>query len=47
MNGVTQAIAKAYPKSNQGWGSYVDPLQNDFMPKERNPFRPVEKGAKV
>ena len=23
------------PRSNQGWGSYVDPLQNDFMPKER------------
>jgi len=35
MDGVTQAIAKAYPKSNQGWGAYVDPFQNDFMPKER------------
>ena len=35
MDSVTQAIAKAYPKSNQGWGSYVEPLQNDFMPKER------------
>jgi len=35
MDSVTLAIAKAYPKSNQGWGSYVDPLQNDFMPKER------------
>ncbi len=35
MDAVTLAIAKAYPKSNQGWGAYVDPLQNDFMPKER------------
>ena len=35
MDGVTAAIAKQYPKSNQGWGSYVEPLQNDFMPKER------------
>jgi putative ABC transport system permease protein len=35
MDSVTTAIAKAYPKSNVGWGSYVDPLKNDFMPKER------------
>jgi putative ABC transport system permease protein len=35
MDSVTLAIAKAYPKSNQGWGSYVEPLKNDFMPKER------------
>jgi putative ABC transport system permease protein len=35
MDSVTQAIAKQYPKSNQGWGSFVEPLQNDFMPKER------------
>jgi putative ABC transport system permease protein len=35
MDSVTLAIAKAYPKSNQGWGSFVDPLKNDFMPKER------------
>jgi putative ABC transport system permease protein len=35
MDSVTLAIAKAYPKSNQGWGAWVDPLQNDFMPKER------------
>ena len=35
MDSVTLAIAKAYPKSNQGWGAFVDPLQNDFMPKER------------
>ena len=35
MDAVTLAIAKAYPKSNQGWGAWVDPLKNDFMPKER------------
>jgi len=35
MDSVTQSIAKQYPKSNQGWGSFVEPLQNDFMPKER------------
>ena len=35
MNGVTARIAQAYPKSNKGWGSFVEPLQNDFMPKER------------
>jgi putative ABC transport system permease protein len=35
MDAVTTEIAKAYPKSNQGWGSFVDPLKNDFMPKER------------
>ncbi len=35
MDAVTLTIAKAYPKSNQGWGAWVDPLKNDFMPKER------------
>ena len=35
MDGVTAHIAKAYPKSNTGWGSFVEPLQNDFLPKER------------
>jgi putative ABC transport system permease protein len=35
MNGVTAHIAEAYPKSNKGWGSFVEPLQNDFLPKER------------
>jgi putative ABC transport system permease protein len=35
MDSVTTEIAKAYPKSNQGWGAFVDPLKNDFMPKER------------
>jgi predicted permease len=31
MASVTANIAKEYPKSNQGWGSAVDPLQNDFL----------------
>jgi len=35
MDSVTLAIAKAYPKSNQGWGAWVDPLKLDFVPKER------------
>jgi putative ABC transport system permease protein len=35
MDSVTQHIAEMYPKSNKGWGAYVEPLKNDFMPKER------------
>ena len=35
MNVVTQHIADVYPKSNKGWGAYVEPLKNDFLPKER------------
>ena len=35
MDAVTANIAKAYPKSDTGWGALVDPLKNDFMPKER------------
>jgi putative ABC transport system permease protein len=35
MDAVTANIAKAYPKSNKGWGALVDHLQNDFLPKER------------
>ena len=35
MNAVTAHIAQVNPKSNEGWGAYVDPLKNDFMPKER------------
>jgi putative ABC transport system permease protein len=35
MDAVTANIAKAYPKSDTGWGAIVDPLKNDFMPKER------------
>jgi putative ABC transport system permease protein len=35
MDVVTDNIAKAYPKSNKGWGAIVHPLKNDFLPKER------------
>jgi putative ABC transport system permease protein len=35
MDAVTANIAKAYPKSNKGWGAMVEHLQNDFLPKER------------
>ena len=35
MDSVTQHIAEMYPKSDKGWGSYVEPLKNDFLPKER------------
>src|SRR5208282_1280 len=35
MDEVTANIAKAFPKSNKGWGAFVEPLKNDFMPKER------------
>jgi putative ABC transport system permease protein len=35
MDSVTENIAKAFPKSNKGWGAIVEPLKNDFLPKER------------
>ncbi len=35
MDAVTANIAKAFPKSNKGWGASVEPLKNDFLPKER------------
>ena len=35
MDAVTARIAKAYPKSNTGWGAFVEPLKNDFLPSER------------
>src|ERR1700678_1886698 len=35
MDAVTANIANAYPKSNKGWGAIVEPLKNDFLPKER------------
>ena len=35
MDAVTSHIAVAYPKSNRGWGSFVEPLKNDFLPSER------------
>ncbi len=35
MDAVTKHIAEVYPRSDKGWGAYVEPLKNDFMPKER------------
>jgi putative ABC transport system permease protein len=35
MDAVTTHIAEAYPKSDKGWGSFVEPLKNDFLPSER------------
>jgi putative ABC transport system permease protein len=34
MNAVTAHIAQAYPRSDKGWGAFVEPLRNDFLPKE-------------
>ena len=33
MDSVTRHIAEAYP-ANKGWSSSVEPLRNDFVPKE-------------
>jgi putative ABC transport system permease protein len=35
MDAVTAHIAAMYPESNKGWGASVEPLQNDFLPRER------------
>jgi putative ABC transport system permease protein len=35
MDGVARNIAAAYPDSNTGWGVKIEPLHNDFLPKER------------
>ncbi len=35
MDSVAAGIAAENPKTNSGWGALVEPLQNDFMPKER------------
>jgi putative ABC transport system permease protein len=35
MDAVTANIAQAFPKSNKGWGAIVEPLHNDFLPKDR------------
>ena len=35
MDAVASHIAAAYPTSNKGWGASVEPLQNDFLPRER------------
>ncbi len=34
MDSVTKHIAEVYPKSNQGWGASVEPLQNDFLSRD-------------
>ncbi|MGA2847460.1 MAG: ABC transporter permease [Terracidiphilus sp.] len=34
MDNVTAGIANQFPKSNKGWGALVEPLHNDFLPKE-------------
>jgi putative ABC transport system permease protein len=35
MDVITARIAKDYPQSNKGWGASVEPLKNDFFPKEQ------------
>jgi len=35
MDAVAAHIAEANPKSNKGWGAFVEPLKNDFLPSER------------
>ena len=34
MASVTKHIADEFPKSNQGWGASVEPLQNDFLNRD-------------
>ena len=35
MDAVATHIAQDNPKSNKGWGVFVEPLKNDFLPSER------------
>ncbi len=35
MDAITARIAAEYPKSNKGWGASVEPLKDDFLPRER------------
>lgn len=35
MSAVTARIAEENPRSDKGWGTLVEPLQNDFMLKDR------------
>jgi putative ABC transport system permease protein len=35
MTAVTARIAEENPRSDKGWGALVEPLQNDFMPRDR------------
>ncbi len=32
MNAISAHLAEEYPESNKGWGSFVYPLKNDFLP---------------
>jgi len=34
MDAVTAGMAQENPKSNKGWGAIVEPLHNDFLPKQ-------------
>jgi predicted permease len=34
MDVITSRIAKENPQSNKGWGASVEPLHNDFFPKD-------------
>jgi putative ABC transport system permease protein len=34
MAAVTKHISEEFPKSNQGWGASVEPLQNDFLNRD-------------
>ena len=34
MDAVTKRIGEVYPQ-DKGWGARVDPLRNDFLPRER------------
>jgi putative ABC transport system permease protein len=35
MDSVAAHIAVTYPKSDKGWGVFVEPLKNDFLPSDR------------
>ncbi len=35
MDTITANIAQAYPATNRNWGATVDPLQNEFMSRDR------------
>ena len=35
LDRITAVLAKTYPKTNEGWGASVEPLKNDFFPKQR------------
>lgn len=34
MDAVTAELAQQYPKSDRGWGAYVEPLKHDFISKD-------------